>query len=326
MSICIPTFNREKFLSQTIESALNQDYENIEVIVADNCSSDGTQDLVKRFMGDSRFSYYRNETNIGMVNNWKGMLYSKVAGEWFLLLSDDDYLIDESYVSEAMALANQHPEMNMIYANGYLEHTATNIRKELNLPYQEVEDGEIIFLTTHRVKPQAFTLCNILFKTKLSKRLGAFSNPNNLCCDYELFLKMSLTGKVGLVKNYVSVYRFHSSNLITQKRAFEELMAMAADLFIAPHVMAKKMGVISAADLARREGIVVIPHLKKIMMAICAIDPKLVGSYVSMLNKEGISTSAFYRDPVFLIKIFVSRSVTLYWFFRRLKKFVRDLS
>lgn len=326
MSICIPTFNRDKYLAQAIESALNQDYENIEVIVADNCSSDGTQELVRQFITDSRFSYFRNEENVGAVNNIKKLLYEKVAGRWFLILSDDDYLLDKSYISEAMNLVERHPEIKMVYANGYIEHTSTNTMKELELPFQEIADGNEVFLTMHTVKPQPFTLCNVLFDTHTAKQLRAFSNPYNYPCDAELFLKTCLLGKVGLVKKFVSVYRWHSSNVTTQKRTFEELTAMATDFLVSPQVMAKEIGIIPDADLARRERDVVIPHLKKVLLAVYAIDAKLSGHFVSMLNKEGINVSAFYSDPVFLIKIFVSRSATLYWFFRRLKKFIRDLS
>lgn len=320
VSICIPTFNREQYLAQTIESALSQDYENIEVIVADNCSSDNTQELVKQYSSDKRFFYYRNETNVGMVNNWKGLLDNKVAGEWFLLLSDDDYLIEPSYISEAMAIAKNHPDVNMIYANGYLEHVATKHKEALNLPFREIEDGKRIFLNNHTVKPQAFTLCNILFRTQLSKQLNAFSNPNNLFCDSELFLKTCLTGKVGVVKKYVSVYRFHSSNLVTQQRSFEELISIATDLFIAPQVKAKEMGEIPDADLKEREKNVVIPALKNMLFCISMLDPKLLDQAVSRLQGKGIELDNLFNDPIFLLKIYITKSTKLYRFLRMLKK------
>lgn len=325
VSICIPTFNRDQYLTQAIESALNQDYQNIEVIVADNCSSDGTQELVKKFRNDIRFSYYRNETNVGMVNNWKVLLDDRVSGEWFLLLSDDDYLIDLSYISEAMSIASQEPKVNMIYANGYVEHTAKKRRQKLNLPYNNIEDGQKIFMTSHNVKPQAYTLCNILFNTEISKQLLAFSNPDNLCCDSELFLKMCLTGKVGVVNKCVSAYRVHTSNLITQKRTFKELMAMASDSYIAPQVMAKEMKVISETDLAKREREFVVPELKKILVCVYSVDTNLVGGFISMLKNEGVNASAFYRDPIFLFKTFIARNSYIYWKFRKLKQFVRDM-
>jgi glycosyltransferase involved in cell wall biosynthesis len=325
VSICIPTFNREQYLAQTIESALNQDYENLEVIVADNCSSDGTQNLVNRFIVDSRFSYYRNETNIGMVNNWKGLLDCKVRGEWFLLLSDDDYLINPSYISEAIAIANEHADINVVYADGYLEYVKMNKRLELNLPYQRVEDGKNIFMTMHAIKPQAFTLCNILFKTELSKQLNAFSNPSNLCCDSELFLKMCLTGKVGVVKKYVSVYRFHDSNLITQKRTVDELVSMAIDVFVEPQVMASKMNNFSASDLKLREKIAVIPYLKNIVMHVYALDARLGRNLMMKIKEKGIDSFGFNRDPVFLLKITLARNLVIYRLAIRLKNFIRKI-
>lgn len=320
VTICIPTFNRAQYLAQTIESALNQDYKNLQVIVADNCSSDGTQALVKQFEEDRRFTYYRNSTNIGMVNNWKDLLFNKVSGEWFLLLSDDDYLIDDSYISEAMALANENSEVNLIYADGYLEYTATNIRQELNLPYKKIEDGKAVFMSTHQVKPQAFTLCNVLFRAELSKRLNAFSNANNLCCDSELFLKTSLSGSVGIIKKYVSVYRIHSNNLIAQKRTFEELVAMATDVFIAPQVMARELGVIPNIELNRREKNVVIPSLKKIIYNISLLDPQLLQSAILRIDGNGIGIQRFFKDPIFVLMINLTKMPLLFIWLRSLYK------
>lgn len=73
VSICIPTYNREKYLKHTIESALKQTYSNIEIIVSDNASDDNTVNLVKSFK-DKRIHLIVQKKNIGMVPNWNACI------------------------------------------------------------------------------------------------------------------------------------------------------------------------------------------------------------------------------------------------------------
>jgi len=92
ISIIIPTYNRANYVEQTIESALVQDYENYEVIVSDNASTDNTTEVVEKYLDNNNFRYYKNETNIGMVKNWHKALYEYSTGDWFLILSDDEWV------------------------------------------------------------------------------------------------------------------------------------------------------------------------------------------------------------------------------------------
>ena len=89
VTIAIPTYNRaDDYLKQTLKSALNQTYENIEIIVSDNCSTDNTEAVVNSF-NDSRIRYFRQQENIGANNNFNFCL-KQAKGEYFLLLLDDD--------------------------------------------------------------------------------------------------------------------------------------------------------------------------------------------------------------------------------------------
>jgi len=90
VSIGIPTRNRRQYLSMAIESVLNQTYQNVEVIVSDNCSTDDTWEHLSS-LSDSRVKILRQERNLGMVGNCNAVL-SAASGDYFLLLSDDDIL------------------------------------------------------------------------------------------------------------------------------------------------------------------------------------------------------------------------------------------
>lgn len=98
-SICIPTFNRREMLCQAIRSAINQTYDNIEVVISDNASDDGTSEAV-RAIADPRIRYFRNDNNIGGASNWERCVHL-AKGQFFSWLQDDDLLLPH-FVSTAV--------------------------------------------------------------------------------------------------------------------------------------------------------------------------------------------------------------------------------
>jgi glycosyltransferase involved in cell wall biosynthesis len=91
VSICVPTYMGEKFIAETIRSILDQTHNHLEVIIVDDCSTDGTLKVVEKF-DDSRIRYYRNELNLGPEGNWNRCL-DFVKGKYYKLLPHDDLLL-----------------------------------------------------------------------------------------------------------------------------------------------------------------------------------------------------------------------------------------
>ncbi len=114
VSILIPVYNREKYISRCIFSALNQTYKNIEIIVVDNCSSDSTWDICKEMASqDCRIKIYQNQTNIGPVRNW--IRCSELAtGEYCKILFSDDEL-DNRCISQMLPKILSH-DTGLVYS------------------------------------------------------------------------------------------------------------------------------------------------------------------------------------------------------------------
>lgn len=95
VSILIPTYNREDLVGECIESALNQTFTNIEVILVDNASTDRTWEICQEFeMRDPRVRIFRNETNIGPVRNWLRCV-KEARGKYSKILFSDDLMAPE---------------------------------------------------------------------------------------------------------------------------------------------------------------------------------------------------------------------------------------
>jgi glycosyltransferase involved in cell wall biosynthesis len=92
VSICIPVYNREKFIEETVMSALMQSYSNIEVVVVDNNSEDGTYEILKKLKNKyNSLKIFKNNTNIGPVKNWERCIELS-EGQYVKLLYSDDIL------------------------------------------------------------------------------------------------------------------------------------------------------------------------------------------------------------------------------------------
>lgn len=101
VSILIPVYNRVNLVSETIESALKQTYRNIEIVIVDNCSTDGTWELLRDYaLKDDRIRIFQNEENIGPVRNWKRCI-DEAKGEYSKILFSDD-LISDNFLDETL--------------------------------------------------------------------------------------------------------------------------------------------------------------------------------------------------------------------------------
>lgn len=110
VSIGMPTYNRDRWLPRSIESLSNQTYENIELIICDNASTDHTYETCQEYLKkDPRIRYYRNDTNIGMIAN-TNRAFSLSQGKYLVLTGDDD-TYEPGFIEECMIILEENPEV-----------------------------------------------------------------------------------------------------------------------------------------------------------------------------------------------------------------------
>jgi len=113
VSILIPVYNREALIGETIQSAIKQSYEDIEIVVVDNCSTDNTWKILQDFARrDSRIRIFRNEKNIGAVRNWKKCIDSATGCYGKILWSDD--LISPDFLEKTVPFL-ENPNVGFVY-------------------------------------------------------------------------------------------------------------------------------------------------------------------------------------------------------------------
>ena len=208
VTIGIPTYNRaDGNLRKVIERSLGQSYENIEVVVSDNCSTDHTPELVQSIT-DPRLRYIRQQTNIGPTNNFNFCM-NEARGEYFLLFHDDD-MIDEDFVEYCMASVEPGQTVGTI-------HTGVRIIDEHNLVQEEHPNkaggvSAADFIRSWYRGTTALYLCNTLYNTARLKDAGGFASKKNLFND--LMPTFTLATKYGRadVADIKASFRRHPGN------------------------------------------------------------------------------------------------------------------
>lgn len=113
VSVGVPVFNGDRFVAEAVRSVLAQDYPNLELIISDNASEDGTERICRNIASeDDRVRYLRNRTNIGLLANFRRTL-DEARGKYFTWLAHDDVMSDPAYLSRLVGYLESKPETVM---------------------------------------------------------------------------------------------------------------------------------------------------------------------------------------------------------------------
>src|SRR5258705_715717 len=113
VSILIPAYKFARYLPETIESVLEQDYPNFEVFISDDCSQDGSDEIIARYAArDTRIRTHVHSPNLGMVKNWNFCL-DQARGEYIKFVFGDDKLASRQALSKLVRLLEMNPSATM---------------------------------------------------------------------------------------------------------------------------------------------------------------------------------------------------------------------
>lgn len=188
VSVCIPVFNGVNYIKDCINSVLEQNYTNYELLIVDNCSTDQTQSLIENYK-DSRIRYIRNKTNIGGINNFTKCI-KLATGEYFVLLPHDDILLPEALKEFVLALENK--KIGLVYsAMQIINENGDTLYKKIN------HGSNMIFTSEEALKDLIKNFMPIqcaMVRTAILKNLGGFDLKYSLFSDVHLWLRVFFQG------------------------------------------------------------------------------------------------------------------------------------
>ena len=305
VSIVIPTYNRADYLSQSISSAVAQAYGNIEIIVADDGSTDATAEVASTFLHLPQVRYHCYPSNVGMTKNWKICLNEHVRGDWFLILGDDDYLIDPSFIDTAVNMAQECDDIRMVCAPGYVLYERLMRYTEQTLPYPRVSEGTRIFRQRGSVaKPYEFLFAGLLFHVATAKSLDAFANPDDIFADGNLFFKIALKHAVAVMQTPACVYRVHDASTLTGVLSWPRLSAGFASCIELWHLMLADQR-FTNAERAEWKARVLIRYCRGFLATSCLADDG--GQTRRAAFQQIFSTAEIRKREVFGSAFFLAR-------------------
>tara|TARA_Y100000741_G_scaffold327117_1_gene279554 strand:+ start:3949 stop:4941 length:993 start_codon:yes stop_codon:yes gene_type:complete len=189
ISICIPVFNGEKYIKNCIDSVLNQDFKDFEILVLDNCSTDGTKRIIQE-IEDKRIQYFRNESNIGSIKNFNKCI-EKAKSKYFLLLPHDDTLLPASLNAFYSILEDR--DVSFVYSS---VQTINSEGKDVHLNVNHQEDKFFTSLEGLRDIVENFVPIQLaMARTSDIKESEGFDDSFGPFCDVKLWIEILSKGK-----------------------------------------------------------------------------------------------------------------------------------
>lgn len=214
VSIVTPCYNAAKFLPETIESVLAQDYPRIEYIVIDGGSTDGTIGILERYRGHLQYVSEKDRGPADAIH--KG--FSKAGGDVLAWLNADD-TYEPGAVRFAAEYLATHPQTDVVYGDGWwITEDGQAIRRYPTLPF----DARVLEQDCFICQPAAFLRAGAYQSYPIDREL-------KLSFDYDLWIRMSQQGRrFDYVPRHLANSRMHRDSLTLGKRrdVFHESMGV----------------------------------------------------------------------------------------------------
>ncbi|TKB47444.1 glycosyltransferase family 2 protein [Thalassotalea mangrovi] len=206
VSIITPVYNGEEYLPKTVASLLGQDYENIELILVNDGSSDGSARLLESLRNqDPRIKVFHQENaGVGATRNFA---VSQACGD-FLAFCDQDDIWHQTKLSKQVPLFG-NPKVGLVYCGALSEYVQRN---SVHRPsFEDKHRGDVF---EHLIRLNMLTCCTAVVRKSLFDYVGGFDESMELMGvdDWHLWLKISLFSEFDFVEEHLATHVFHGTN------------------------------------------------------------------------------------------------------------------
>ena len=195
VSIVTPSLNQAQYIEENILSILSQGYPNIEHIIIDGGSTDGTIDILKKY----DHLIWVSEPDRGQTDAINKGLNISTGEIWAYLNSDDFY--EKGAIHRAVNYIQNNPKVDMVYSNCYrLEH---GIKKRyLSVPFNY---GYLLYLK-HLIPQQT-----VFIRKRVLNKVGSFDTDLFLTMDLEMWLRIGQDHTIRYVNDFFATFRIHDA-------------------------------------------------------------------------------------------------------------------
>ena len=204
VTIVIRTYNRRSYLKEALQSALDQTYENLEVVVVDVGSTDDTPNLLRSFGNKIRHYRYHNRNHLAAMN----FAVEKADGEYLLLLDDDDKLFSHT-AEKTVAVVRDNPEISIITGRWRWVLDGEN---EVLLKETPPIDCKNMF--ARLLNGNCVASCGVLVKKQAILAAGGYDESLTSCIDWDMWLRLAHQGyRFYCLNEFLGIIRVHTRNV-----------------------------------------------------------------------------------------------------------------
>jgi len=211
ISIITPVYNGLPYIKECIDSVLSQDYEDWEMIITDNCSTDGTVDYLKTIR-DSRIKIFYQEENLGIFGNLNFAFTQATATISHILCADDYFYKKDSLGLVVDYWRKAEPEVGFCRFN-----LVDSFQIKVFPPVVKHTDSEMLFFIFGNIPGN---LSNISLRTHIVKNIGWFNPKLPYAGDFDFWVRAARVFDMGIEKKSISYVRRHpgvASNYLNQR-------------------------------------------------------------------------------------------------------------
>lgn len=249
VSICIPTYNGEKYIEEALISAINQTYSNLEIIVSDDNSTDKTLDIVNRYANLTSIPFFiYNHIPKGIGENWNNCV-KKSHGKYIKFLFQDDILKKDCIQKMVKsALENKkiclvYCKRNIIYNPKSREHlkwiSSCKILHEswFNLKIQQGFLSGRVYLKNQNILSEPLNKIGeptaVLINIKCFNKIGYFDATLKQILDIEYWFRIMSFYDIGFVNEELVSFRLHENQatFINKKNDLNEMYILKAEIY-----------------------------------------------------------------------------------------------
>ena len=201
-SVIIATYNRDKTIERAINSALKQSYDNLEIIIVDDGSTDQTKNIVQPYLKDQRVKYiYQQNKGSNVFSMNKGVEIAK--GKYIAILDDDDFWHDENKIKKQVDFLEKNKNYVLVGGGAIkIDKDGKEIVRYL-LPEKDEEIRQRILISS------MFVHVSVLYKKDAWKEVGGYDKEFGAAADWDLWMKLGTIGKFYNIPEFLVSYTGH---------------------------------------------------------------------------------------------------------------------
>lgn len=222
ISVIVPNYNHARFLQQRLDSILGQTFQDFELILLDDCSTDESQSILREYAADARVRMEFNDKNSGSTfKQWnRGVRFAR--GEYVWIAESDDHA-DERLLERLVTVLDTYPSTQFVYCrskrvsvdnklDGFADYYLNGldpVRWTVDYRANGIEECRNYFVFRNIV-PNASA---VLFRRAAYDAVGGADDSLRICGDWKLWASMALIGDVAYLSEPLNYFRFHDSSV-----------------------------------------------------------------------------------------------------------------